>query len=330
MLDPLWNSLMWGLESLGKPGRAARGVIGGLTDIAQGETPNWGGGVANLIPFSDTLGITDPEQAITGWDLAQNWNLYENQPGLDPTDIASFGIDIATDPLTWFGAPLAKAGAKVLGWGSKVAPAAKAVSPVVQGENAGALVPVAQRAAAPIAPIDPFAVMPKPAPAPAPLALPAPPPKTLGQVLPPRLRGIESKFPEVIKQKHGLRGVVKGEFGPLLDDEGARLDQVRKTIGWNPKVPIADQRADAAHEAIVSWIWNHGTPETYKEWHTIAYPKGRLDPDAWWSPDSSDIFARDVLAWIKGEMRSPKMTKFLDNMFGEAREQLPRSIPLPR
>lgn len=87
---------------LGKPGRAIRGLLGGRPDEA-----------LSLIPFSDTLGITNEENAISGKDLLHQLGVIS-----DPHDdswlntIAGLGAEVATDPLTYINpfTPLTKAG----------------------------------------------------------------------------------------------------------------------------------------------------------------------------------------------------------------------------
>lgn len=80
-------------DALSKPGRAVRGVLAGKPEE-----------LAAAIPFSDSLGISDPSQATSGKDLL-------NALGVDVGsglggDIAGFGTEVATDPLTWLGAGL--------------------------------------------------------------------------------------------------------------------------------------------------------------------------------------------------------------------------------
>ena len=95
------GGVQWLGETLDKMGRASRGIIGGGLDLAQGRDPNWGGGPLNLIPFSDTMGLTDPEQQVTGWDLGDKIGMPANQPGMDRWDIPKFGLEVVTDPLFW-------------------------------------------------------------------------------------------------------------------------------------------------------------------------------------------------------------------------------------
>src|SRR5262245_21103149 len=51
-------------ETLDKPGRDVRGLLAGRP-----------GELANLIPFSDTMGLTDPTQATSGRDLLEQTGL---------------------------------------------------------------------------------------------------------------------------------------------------------------------------------------------------------------------------------------------------------------
>jgi hypothetical protein len=83
----MMDTLQWIGESLNKPGAALRGVLGG-----QGA-----GALKHLIPFSDTMGITNPRDQMTGRQMLQNWGvLGENKSGLDWGDVAGFGADLAT------------------------------------------------------------------------------------------------------------------------------------------------------------------------------------------------------------------------------------------
>jgi hypothetical protein len=79
-------------DTIAKPGRAVRGVLAGRLEE-----------LANLVPFSDTLGLTDPTKQVHGRDLL-------NQLGATQADddgwgamLGGLGVDIATDPLTYFG-----------------------------------------------------------------------------------------------------------------------------------------------------------------------------------------------------------------------------------
>lgn len=109
-------------EMLSKPSRAVLGTASGLTG---GE---WGGGLLNLIPFSDTIGWTDPEKGVGGRDFLTHMGLPENKPGLfaSPTDfgldVLGFGLEVVTDPLTYVHGPL---GALTKGAGKAASTAAK-------------------------------------------------------------------------------------------------------------------------------------------------------------------------------------------------------------
>jgi len=105
-------------ETLGKPAAAVQGLVSGLT----GGTGEQAGVAAlkNLIPFSDTMGITDPKKRIAGSDLLEQWGMIpgKNHEGFDPTDtqdwvraVSGFVLDLAMDPPAWTGlGTLSKAG----------------------------------------------------------------------------------------------------------------------------------------------------------------------------------------------------------------------------
>lgn len=80
-------------DSLDKPGRAVRGLLGGRPEEAMAA-----------IPFSDTMGLTNQANRVSGSDLLR-------QLGMDPGDglggtLAGMGVEMATDPLTWAGVGL--------------------------------------------------------------------------------------------------------------------------------------------------------------------------------------------------------------------------------
>ena len=97
------GGLAWIGETLDKPGAAVRGVLAGEFDQ-----------LLNLIPFSDTLGITRPEDRVYGRELLEKAGILgKNKKGFDSGDVAGFGADVLLDPLTYltFGASAAgKAG----------------------------------------------------------------------------------------------------------------------------------------------------------------------------------------------------------------------------
>lgn len=103
LLSSIGGRAMGGLEYLagsldkGFGGRAIRGVLGGRPEE-----------LLSIIPFSDTLGITDPQNAVSGRDL-----LGENTPGFDALDIPGFALEIALDPSTYLGLGAVGKGAKI-------------------------------------------------------------------------------------------------------------------------------------------------------------------------------------------------------------------------
>lgn len=109
----LLGGLGWLGQTLDKPGRAARGLLTGKPSE-----------LLNLIPFSDSLGITSPETTVSGRDMLEKWGILSpNQEGLDAGDVAGFGAEILTDPLSW-----SKFGTKALTEAGKRAKAAGQLS----------------------------------------------------------------------------------------------------------------------------------------------------------------------------------------------------------
>ncbi len=108
LLSRIGGGLASGVGALGNfldatfGGRAMRGLLGGHPRE-----------LLSFLPGSDTVGLTDPEQKTSGRDLLQQWGMVDApQPGLEWGDIAGFGAEVATSPLTYlnpFGA-LTKAG----------------------------------------------------------------------------------------------------------------------------------------------------------------------------------------------------------------------------
>ena len=95
-MSALLDALGYVGDSLAKPGRAVRGVLAGRMDE----------GLAAL-PFSDSLGITDPTRAVSGRDLLGQAGMATGNSWLD--GLAGFGAEVATDPLTFLGAGLGTA-----------------------------------------------------------------------------------------------------------------------------------------------------------------------------------------------------------------------------
>jgi hypothetical protein len=84
------SGLGWVAQTLDKPGRAVRGLLAGQPEE-----------LLNLIPFSDTIGITDPQQSVSGRDLLTSWGLTEpnNPDEWEVADFLGFGAEVLTDPL---------------------------------------------------------------------------------------------------------------------------------------------------------------------------------------------------------------------------------------
>lgn len=98
-------------------GRAIRGVLGGNPREA-----------LSILPFSDTLGITDPEQIVYGRQLLEKAGVLDpGTPGFDAGDVAGFAADVLLDPasyispfaLTKAGGALSKRGALKGSWGEQ-------------------------------------------------------------------------------------------------------------------------------------------------------------------------------------------------------------------
>lgn len=130
----LMSMLQYAGESLDKPGAAFRGVLSGLTG---GE---WGGGLENLMPFGETLGITKIPKKIYGRDLLEQWGVLDkNVEGLDWGDVAGFATDVVLDPLWLVAGPgraISKAALDVAGGaGSKLDDIARAASAAVKSHK---------------------------------------------------------------------------------------------------------------------------------------------------------------------------------------------------
>lgn len=84
-----------GLSFLGgildKPGRVVRGLLGGKPREA-----------LNIVPFSDALGITRPEDRVSGTDILGIDRATADQEGFfSPTGLGGFGVELLTDPLSY-------------------------------------------------------------------------------------------------------------------------------------------------------------------------------------------------------------------------------------
>lgn len=97
----MFSALDYLLGTIGKPGRAVRGLLSGNSQEGLG-----------FLPFSDTLGLTDPSQAVSGRDLVRHAGLNTGNEFADA--ITGFGAEVATDPLSYFGGTALKAAAPAL------------------------------------------------------------------------------------------------------------------------------------------------------------------------------------------------------------------------
>ena len=105
--DPsLWHDLgitaASGLQFLGETlNKGSRALWGSVNYMTGGEA---GGGLLNLIPFSDSMGLTDPRQGVELSNVVERAGFIPaNQEGFDRWDIPRVALDIAGDPLSWIG-----------------------------------------------------------------------------------------------------------------------------------------------------------------------------------------------------------------------------------
>lgn len=82
-----WTPVGMLLDALGKPGRAVRGALAGRFDE-----------LANLVPFSDSLHLTDPNRAVSGRDLNRMYGLADGEDTW-ANWFGGLGTEILTDPL---------------------------------------------------------------------------------------------------------------------------------------------------------------------------------------------------------------------------------------
>lgn len=83
-------------ETLNKPSRA---LWGSLNYLAGGDS---GGGLLNLVPFSDAAGLTNPRKGVEAADFLENQGaLPANTHGFDWFDPVRFGANVGGDPLSW-------------------------------------------------------------------------------------------------------------------------------------------------------------------------------------------------------------------------------------
>lgn len=104
-LGTIIGALQYAGETLDKPGAAIRGLL-----AEQPEQPEQ---LLNLIPFSDTLGITDPAKRVSGTQLLEKAGILgAEDPNQDWTGrlgrgAAGLGTEILLDPLSLLWGPAA-------------------------------------------------------------------------------------------------------------------------------------------------------------------------------------------------------------------------------
>lgn len=119
------SGLQWFGETLDKPGAALRGTLAGKPKA-----------LLNLIPFSDTLGITDPAERTTGRELLEKVGAFgPNTPGLDWGDAVGLATEVALDPLMLVAGPLGaiSKAAQLTSKGAKLAKTSAEIAKGVQG-----------------------------------------------------------------------------------------------------------------------------------------------------------------------------------------------------
>lgn len=104
-LEQVGGGLLGGLGYLGDildktfGSRAVRGILGGHAREA-----------LSVLPMSDTLGLTDYKDRVSGKHLLQNAGLIDKTPseGFGLNDLLGMGAEIALDPSMYFGAGIPK------------------------------------------------------------------------------------------------------------------------------------------------------------------------------------------------------------------------------
>ena len=97
-----------GLSGLGYVGSTLDKTFGGRSVRALLDTMAGSGqharDIASILPFSETLGITSPEEAVSGSELVKNVSGYDPSKGnWAVRNLVGPGVEIALDPSTWLG-----------------------------------------------------------------------------------------------------------------------------------------------------------------------------------------------------------------------------------
>ena len=112
-------------DALSKPGRTVRGALLGRPDE-----------LLAALPFSDSLGITDPSRAVTGSMLLDELGYTAPEDSTERM-LTGIGADILTDPLTFFGGALLNRGARALAGAGRAAHAGDAAAEIGRLRGAG-------------------------------------------------------------------------------------------------------------------------------------------------------------------------------------------------
>jgi len=116
VLNTLGRGAMSGLQYVGlglDKALGARALRSAHKALASGK---WQRDILSFLPFSDVLGITDPDDRVWSKDiLTQHYGQWKDRPGkIDPVDLLGFGLDVATDPTLpftgWFKGGLSAGG----------------------------------------------------------------------------------------------------------------------------------------------------------------------------------------------------------------------------
>jgi hypothetical protein len=105
ILGKIGDGLLGGLATIGgildKPGRAIRGVLNTVT----GGDPASLREILAILPLSDSLGITNINDRVSGQDLLSNVGAItsKSSQAFDENDLAGIGAEILTDPLSFLG-----------------------------------------------------------------------------------------------------------------------------------------------------------------------------------------------------------------------------------
>lgn len=81
--------LAWAGQTLDKGGRALRGLLAGNPSE-----------LLNLIPLSDTVGLTDPEKSVSGRDLLRQYGMIGDED-TEGNFLGGLAAEVLLDPISW-------------------------------------------------------------------------------------------------------------------------------------------------------------------------------------------------------------------------------------